>query len=128
MRKEEEQIDELIKEALSNEEVKFYEALGEQSILEKVSSVYKGKMGWLASVMTVVNIIIFIMFIFCVMQFLKTDAVEGLITWASSGFLCLVIMTFLKLYVWMQMDKNDILRELKRLELQVSILSNKTGK
>jgi hypothetical protein len=25
----------------------------------------------------------------------------------------------LKLYVWMQMDKNDILRELKRLELQV---------
>jgi hypothetical protein len=30
----------------------------------------------------------------------------------------------LKLYVWMQMDKNDILRELKRLELQVSAVAH----
>ena len=31
-----------------------------------------------------------------------------------------------KLFIWMQMDKYDILRELKRLELHVAILSGKS--
>jgi hypothetical protein len=42
MKKEEEKIDELIKEALSSEEAKFYDALGEQSLIEIVSKVYQG--------------------------------------------------------------------------------------
>jgi len=35
------------------------------------------------------------------------------------------VVGFLKLFGWMQMDKNAILRELKRLELQVSSLAGK---
>ena len=31
----------------------------------------------------------------------------------------------LKIFAWMQMDKNALLREMKRLELQVSSLSGK---
>ena len=125
MNNKEEKIDELIKEALNSEEAKFYDSLGEQSIMGKVGTVYKGKMGWLATAMTVVNIGAFITFVFCITRFLKTDDTAGLITWASAGFLCLILMVMLKLYVWMQMDKNDILRELKRLELQLSALAHK---
>ncbi|MFT5736554.1 MAG: hypothetical protein ACI9SG_000896 [Maribacter sp.] len=33
-------------------------------------------------------------------------------------------MVMVKLYVLMQMNKNDVLRELKRLELQVSVAAN----
>jgi uncharacterized membrane protein YciS (DUF1049 family) len=57
-------------------------------------------------------------------KFVKITDTAGLITWVSAGFLCLIIMVMLKLYVWMQMDKNDILRELKRLELQVSAVAH----
>jgi hypothetical protein len=35
----------------------------------------------------------------------------------------MIAMGMLKLFVWMQMDKNDILRELKRLELQIATLA-----
>ncbi|WP_316931523.1 DUF6768 family protein [Maribacter antarcticus] len=31
----------------------------------------------------------------------------------------------LKPYVWIYMDKNDVLREFKRLELQVSVALNR---
>jgi hypothetical protein len=34
----------------------------------------------------------------------------------------------LKVFAWMQMDKNALLRELKRLELQVSSLANTLSK
>jgi len=36
-------------------------------------------------------------------------------------------ISIIKLYLWMQMDKYAILREMKRLELQVMSLSGKVG-
>lgn len=125
MSKEREKIDELIKETLNQEEAKFYDELEEQNLLGKMGSVYRGKMGWLAIIMNIMHLIIFGLFIYCLVQFFKVEEVNMLIKWASAGFLCMIFMGMLKLYVWMQMDKNDILRELKRLELQVSGLAHK---
>ena len=123
-----EKIDDLIKEALSTEEAKFYDELGEQNLMEKLGEVHKGKMGWLALVITVMHMLIFVLFVYCTVQFFNTEITNELIKWASAGFLCMIFMGMMKLYLWMQMDKNDILRELKRLELQVATLSHKTDK
>ncbi|MEX0288649.1 MAG: DUF6768 family protein [Flavobacteriaceae bacterium] len=128
MKNNKEQIDELIKESLSLEEAKFYDALEEQNLMDKMFQVHKGKTGWLASVMTVFHIVAFVIFVYCIVQFLNSEQSNDLIRWASAGFLCLVIMGMLKLYVWMQMDKNDILRELKRLELQLATLMSRLEK
>lgn len=125
MKKENEKIDELIKETLTADEAKFYEELEEQNILGKLGDVYKSKVGWLAITMNIVHIICFGLFVYCLIQFFDTESTNELIKWASAGFLCMIFMGMLKLYVWMQMDKNDLLRELKRLELQVSVLSHK---
>ncbi|PWL37514.1 hypothetical protein DKG77_14480 [Flagellimonas aquimarina] len=125
MKKDIEKIDELIKEALTQEEAKFYDDLGEQNIIEKLGSVFKGKTGWLAIIMNLFNLIIFGLLIFCVVQFLNTEITNELIKWGTGIFACLIFMGMIKLFVWMQMDKNDILRELKRLELQISTLSHK---
>ena len=59
-----EKIDDLIKEALSTEEAKFYDELGEQNLMEKLGEVHKGKMGWLALVITVMHMLIFVLFVF----------------------------------------------------------------
>ncbi|MEM9648131.1 MAG: DUF6768 family protein [Bacteroidota bacterium] len=125
MKKEMEEIDKLIKEALSQEEAKFYDELGEQNILEKLGGVFKGKTAWLAIIMNLVNLVIFGLLIYCVVQFLDTEATNALIKWGVGITACLASMSMIKLFVWMQMDKNDLLRELKRLELQVSALAHK---
>ena len=125
MNKERENIDELIKETLNQEEAKFYDELEEQNLIGKLGEVYKGKMGWLAIIMNVVHLVIFGLLIYCIVQFFGTNETNELIKWASAGFLCMIVMGMLKLYIWMQMDKNDILREMKRLELQVATLFTK---
>ena len=96
--------------------------------MEKLGEVHKGKTGWLASIMTVMHVLIFAVFVFCTVQFFNTEATNELIKWASAGFLCMIAMGMVKLYVWMQMDKNDILRALKRMELQVATLLLKADK
>lgn len=122
MNKKTEKIDELIKETLSKEEATFYDDLEEQNLIGKIGEVYRGKLGWLAAIMNVVHLLMFMAFIYCIVRFFNTDSTNELIKWASAGFLSMIAMGMLKLFVWMQMDKNDILRELKRLELQISIL------
>ncbi|MEX0359786.1 DUF6768 family protein [Flagellimonas sp.] len=125
MKKEMEEIDKLIKEALTQEEAKFYDELGEQNVLEKFGGIFKGKMGWLAVIMNIMVLIFFGLLIYCSIQFLDSEATNDLIKWGMGIFVSSLIMSMLKVYFWMQMDKNDVLRELKRLELQISALSHK---
>ncbi len=125
MKKDIEKIDELIKEALSEEEASFYDELGEENLMEKLGTVYKGKLGWVAAIMNVVHLLAFIFFIYCVIRFFDTSETNELILWASAGFLSMIVMSMLKVFVWMQMNRNDVLREIKRLELQISLLSVK---
>jgi hypothetical protein len=125
MNKKTEKIDELIKETLTREEAAFYDDLEEQNLIGKIGGVYKGKLGWLAAIMNVVHLLMFIAFIYCIVQFFNTEVTNELIKWASAGFLSMIAMGMLKLFIWMQMDKNDILRELKRLELQIATLSTR---
>lgn len=128
MGKEIEKIDEIIKEALTQEEAKFYDELEEQNLLQMLGGVFKGKLGWLVVVMNITIVVVFGLFIYCVIQFFNTEDTNELIRWSVAGTFCMIAVSMLKLFVWMQMDKNSLLRELKRLEFQVSILSTKLSK
>lgn len=125
MKNNKEEIDQLIKESLSPEEAQFYDELDEQSLLEMVAGLFKTKHWWLMIMMNIVTVAAFIIFIYCVVQFFDTEETNELIKWGLGGVFCMMIVAMLKLFSWMQMDKNAILRELKRLELQVASLSGK---
>jgi hypothetical protein len=120
-----EEIDDLIKESLTKEEVDFYNSLDEQNLMEMVGGLFKTKMRWLLILMNIVQVIAFGLFIYCLVEFFNTNMTNELIKWGAGGFLFLMMSSMMKLFSWMQMDKNSILRELKRLELQVASLSGK---
>ena len=120
-----EDIDKLIKETLTQEEAKFYEELGEQGLLGSLKSIFKGKDSWLVIIMNIVNILVFGLLIYCIIQTFEFQDTSELIIWLALIFVCLMVMGMIKLYVWMKIDKNTILREMKRLELQISSLSGR---
>jgi len=120
-------IDQLIKETLTEEEAKFYDELDEQNLLEMIGGIFNTKHKWLVIIMNIVNVIALGVLIYCIIQFLKTDATNELIKWSVAGFICINFMTMIKLFSWMQMDKNALLREIKRLELQISSLAGRVS-
>ncbi|WP_298538532.1 DUF6768 family protein [uncultured Aquimarina sp.] len=120
-----EDIDQLIKETLTNEEAKFYDELDEQNLLEMVGGLFKTRNSWVIIMMFIVNLVVFGLFIYCLIRFLNTDNTNELIKWSAAGFFCVMITGMLKLFSWMQMDKNALLREIKRLELQISSIAAK---
>jgi len=120
-----EDIDNLIKETLTQEETKFYDSLEEQNVLGMIGGLFKGKNKWILILMNVMTVVFFGLFIYCTVNFFDTTETNELIKWGVGALVFLLGVSMLKIFAWMQMDKNALLREMKRLELQVSSLSGK---
>ncbi len=120
-----EEIDKLIKETLTQEEAKFYNELEEQNVFQMMFGIFKGKNSWINILISVVQAAWFGVFIYCAIQFFSTDETNELIRWGIFGFLSIFASSMLKFYTWMQMDKNALLREIKRLELLISSQAHK---
>ena len=128
MQNEFEKIDELIKEALTEEESKFYDNLEEQNVFQMLGGVFQGKNKWIMVLLNFVMLVAFGFLIYSVIQIFNTDVTNELIMWSLAIVTLLLMVSMLKMFVWMQMDKNSIKREIKRIELQISTLSSKYSK
>ena len=120
-----EDIDRLIKDTLTEEEAKFYDELDEQNVFKMVGGLYKGKNAWLTIIMHIMNTIVFGLLIYCIIQTFDAEETNDLILWIAGVFFSFMVMGMLKIFAWMQMHRNATMREIKRLELQVSSLSGK---
>ncbi|MCH2194368.1 MAG: hypothetical protein MK119_09590 [Kordia sp.] len=120
-----EDIDKLIKETLTEEESKFYDELDEQGLWGSIGSIFNGKLGWLVLIINIINLVAFGMLVYCLIQFFKVTETNEMLKWGLGILISFMFNAMIKLYAWMQMDKRAILREMKRLELQVSSLASK---
>ena len=125
MKNNEKNIDDLIMKSLSEEEAKFYSDLDEPSILESFTNVFKGRNRWLTYYLLVIMLLLLAIFVYSLIQFLRVENIPEMLRWGGAMFGTFISMGFLKTYYWMQMDKNEMIREIKRLGLQVSLLLNK---
>ncbi len=119
------EIDAIIKESLTREEAEFYDSLEEQNTFEMMGGLFRGKNRWLLIIMNIIVLVALGFLVWSIVQFLNAETAAGMVRWAALGFVCFGMIGMLKIYAWMQMDKNAVLRELKRLELQISSLANK---
>jgi hypothetical protein len=115
-----EEIDKLIKETLTQEEAKFYDELEEQNIFESILGLFQGKNKWIMYFMNFMTLIFFGIFVYCTIQFFDADITNELIKWGIGSLVFLLVVSMLKIFAWMQMDKNTLLREMKRLELLIT--------
>jgi hypothetical protein len=127
MKTKKEDIDQLIKETLTEEEAKFYDDLDEQNVFQMVWGLFKGKNKWIMYLMNLMTLVFFGLFIYCLVQFFNAEVTFDIIKWATGSVVFLLGVSMLKIFAWMQMDKNAIIREIKRLELQILSLSGKVS-
>jgi len=121
MKKEE--IDKLITESLTKDEAEFYKSLEvEKGLWESFGELYTGKLAWITTAMTIVHSILTFVAFYSGYQFFTADSVALMLHHGAILFLALLVGTMTKLWTWMQMQKNDLLREIKRSEYQVAAL------
>ena len=125
MKNKYEEIDHLIKETLSEQETKFYDSLEEQNIFKEIFGIFYGKNGWLMVIMSIVQVVFFVVFIYCIVQFFNTDITNELLQWGFLGTICMLGLVMLKLYGWIRLEQKSTVREIKRIELLISSMTSK---
>ena len=75
MKNSTEEIDQIIKESLTKEEAQFYDDLDEQNLIQMFEDLFKTKQSWLIIIMNIVNLIAFVVFVYCLVQFINTYTV-----------------------------------------------------
>ena len=128
MKNHNEDIDQIIKDTLTQEEAKFYDELDELNLFSKIWGTFKSKGGWLLVIMNIISELALVFFIYCIVQFFNTNSTKELIHWAAGGLFSALFISMIKIYFWQLMHRNDLLRELKRIELQVAALAGKSSK
>ncbi len=120
------ELDKRIREALKGEDAEWMKQLdAEPSMFELVLETFQGRSRWIAFLFIFWSFIFLGLSIFAIVRFLDSTDTHDMILWAGAGILFLSGVSMMKLWYWMEMNKNSITREIKRLELQVARLANR---
>lgn len=121
-------IDRLIQEALNEDERELFHQYDEQGMFGMIGGLFKGRMKWLNALTAIIQVtMVGFAFYFAFLFFSSSEPTE-MIRFGSIFFTLLIAITTLKIFHMLEMYKNATVREIKRMEFQVSILANKLSK
>jgi hypothetical protein len=119
-------IDEKIREALRQEDSQLVESLrGERALHEMIIESFRSRHRWLyitAFVMPFIFIVLVFVFGY---QFFQAESVRAMIAWATGALWAAIATGMFKLMYMMELNKNSVTREIKRLELELVQLSRR---
>lgn len=119
------QIDEMILKGFNEEDKRYLDKMEEPNIIELYLETYKGKRKWLTILLTTVTFIMIVLTFYVATLFFKATDTKELLLWGFVFVTGLIAVTAMKIWFWMQMNNIAILREIKKLELQVAMKINK---
>jgi hypothetical protein len=117
-------LDQAIRQALSAEDAEFLARFEKEAPLhEQVLGTFTGQWAALNMFAAAITFAMFAAFLYCVWQFFQAGELRDLIFWSAGALVSALFVAMLKIWFWMEMHKNAVLREVKRLELQVARLA-----
>ncbi|MHC5024136.1 MAG: DUF6768 family protein [Planctomycetota bacterium] len=115
-----------IREALrADDEEALAELAAEPDLFEQVLQTFRGRGRVLVLGSMAFGILFMALAILCVVKFFQAEAVQSMLAWALGFVFCLSAVMGMKIWYWMELQKNAITREIKRLEIQVTRLAKR---
>jgi hypothetical protein len=121
-------IDQEIKQALADEDAEVYARFAEEPSMFAMGLEVLNSRNRLLTVMVVIVMTVFLATgVYSLWQFYGAQETKVLMGWAMSFGFSMMAVSMLKLWGWMEIEKNSTVREIKRLELQVARLTQRIG-
>ena len=120
------EIDKLIRDALRDEDSELAEKLSrEQRMHQVILDLYRGRNRWLAISWTILTIVMMAIGIYAAVRFYHAAVEKDMLLWGALAMFSFAMVMGVKIWGWMEMSKNEVMREIKRLELQVVHLTGR---
>ncbi|MCZ6836884.1 MAG: hypothetical protein O7G85_14000 [Planctomycetota bacterium] len=121
-------LDEKIRMALLEKDRELFdEHAGEQGLFEMVAETFRGRHRWLVILVCFYSVVFTGLAIFTAVRFFQADesSMREMIAWAIAFVFCFNAVAMLKMWYFMEMNKNSTIREIKRVELQIARLAGR---
>jgi hypothetical protein len=122
------ELDDKIREALRREDAELLKHFrSDPPLVDMMIETFRGRHVWLNTLGFLFTFIAFGLTLFCAYQFFHAEGTRAMIAWASGFLWSALSVAMLKIWFWMEMHRYSLIREIKRLELQVAHLSRQIG-
>ncbi len=114
-------VDRMIDEALVAEERELLRRIGEEpNYFVQLGGAFAGRLGWINGAMMLAQVLLFLAGVYAAVQFFTADDPLLAIRWGVPAAVLVLMSLMIKLAIWPTIQTNRVLRELKRLELQLA--------
>jgi hypothetical protein len=114
-------VDDLIDEALSAEERALLRSIGDEPhYFQQLIGVFGGRTGWVNLILMFAQAVTFVAGVWMAWQFFQATDLLSALRWGLPSSVLLLTSLMLKLAVWPSVQTNRVMRELKRVELQIA--------
>ena len=120
-------IDDLIGQALSDEDRALLASHAEPGYIAQAFGLLRGPLAWIMWVLVLASGIAFLAGVYALWQMSATPDAVAAVKWGVASLFLFQVTTLCKTFMGNRMETNRLLRELKRMELQVSLLRDRTG-
>lgn len=91
--------------------------LDEPNILEETLTAFRGRNRFISTFAFIISFVVFGAAVWAGWKFYGAETLQTQVQWGALAFLGILMVSFLKLWFWLEMHTNRVLRELKRVEL-----------
>jgi hypothetical protein len=119
-------LDRAIRDALSKEDAEFLARFDDHSTtVDEVLDTFRGRWALMNVFAAILTFAMFGAAVYCFWQMLAAADIRDVVLWSAGVVVTMLAVAMLKMYFWMELNKNVVLREVKRLELQVARLATR---
>ena len=117
-------IDDEIRAVLSAEDMDELERLtGEQGLFDLIGDSFRSKMRYWIILLWTYSVVAFAGAVWATVRFLQASEPREMALWAGLWLILVLAIMLAKIWYWMEVNKNVVVRELKRVELQIAFLA-----
>lgn len=98
---------------------------GDEGMLRQVTASFKSRMRYWVAVTWFVTLLMLGLCVFAVIMFFQAEQVRDWIMYATIFLYGVTSVGLLKMWNWMEMNRNTHTREIKRLEIQIAKLAER---
>ena len=119
--------DELISAALAAEDRELLASHAEPGYFAQATGMFRGRLGWVIWFTYLVGVAAFAVSMYALWQLWQVQDPLAAIRWGVLALLFFQGTVIMKLFLGSHMEANRMLREIKRVELQVAMLRGSAG-
>ena len=121
-------LDKMIDEALDAEERDLLRSIGEEpGFFSQAFGIFSGTAAWVNVLLMVVQGLVFIAGVWAAWNFFQAGDALSAIRWGLPAAVMLLMSLIIKMGMWPTMQTNRVIRELKRVELQIARASSRNA-